>query len=45
MPDGTAQTQPVWCSLDGNDVLVDTTRQRRQSRIHTYRITCDAIDR
>ncbi len=32
MPDGTAQTQPVWCSLDGNDVLVNTTRQRRKGR-------------
>jgi PPOX class probable F420-dependent enzyme len=28
MPDGRAQTQPVWCSLDGNDVLVNTTGQR-----------------
>jgi SAM-dependent methyltransferase len=26
MPDGQAQTQPVWCSLDGNDVPVNTTR-------------------
>ena len=32
MPDGAAQTQPVWCSLDGNDVLVNTTRQRRKGR-------------
>jgi PPOX class probable F420-dependent enzyme len=32
MPDGSAQTQPVWCSLDGNDVLVNTTRQRRKAR-------------
>jgi PPOX class probable F420-dependent enzyme len=32
MPDGRAQTQPVWCSLDGNDVLVNTTRQRRKAR-------------
>jgi PPOX class probable F420-dependent enzyme len=32
MPDGLAQTQPVWCSVDGNDVLVNTTRQRRKGR-------------
>jgi Pyridoxamine 5'-phosphate oxidase len=32
MPDGSAQTQPVWCSLDGNDVLVNTTWQRRKGR-------------
>jgi PPOX class probable F420-dependent enzyme len=32
MPDGSAQTQPVWCSVDGNDVLVNTTRQRRKGR-------------
>ncbi|SRR6266487_604803 len=32
MPDGSAQTHPVWCSLDGNDVLVNTTRQRRKGR-------------
>jgi PPOX class probable F420-dependent enzyme len=32
MADDTAQTQPVWCSLDGNDVLVNTTRQRRKGR-------------
>jgi PPOX class probable F420-dependent enzyme len=32
MPDGGAQTQPVWCSLDGNDVLVNTTWQRRKAR-------------
>jgi PPOX class probable F420-dependent enzyme len=32
MPDGSAQTHPVWCSLDGNHVLVNTTRQRRKGR-------------
>jgi len=32
MPDGTAQTQPVWCTLCGNDVQVNTTRQRRKGR-------------
>lgn len=31
-PDGGAQTQPVWCSLEGNDVLVNTTRERRKGR-------------
>ncbi len=32
LPSGRAQTQPVWCALDGNDVLVSTTRQRRKGR-------------
>lgn len=32
LPGGAAQTQPVWCSLDDNDVLVNTTRQRRKGR-------------
>jgi len=32
MPDGRAQTHPVWCSLDGNDLLVNTTAQRRKGR-------------
>ncbi len=32
MPDGAAQTQPVWCEPDGNDVLVNTTRERRKGR-------------
>jgi PPOX class probable F420-dependent enzyme len=32
LPSGRAQTQPVWCLLDGNDVLVATTRQRRKAR-------------
>jgi PPOX class probable F420-dependent enzyme len=32
MPDGGAQTHPVWCSLDGNDLLVNTTAQRRKGR-------------
>jgi PPOX class probable F420-dependent enzyme len=32
MPDGSAQTQPVWCAVDGNDVLVNTTRERRKGR-------------
>jgi PPOX class probable F420-dependent enzyme len=32
MPDGAAQTHPVWCSLDGNHVLVNTTLQRRKGR-------------
>jgi PPOX class probable F420-dependent enzyme len=46
MPDGSAQTHPVWCSLDGNDVLVNTTRQRRKGRNLTAdpRATVLAVD-
>ncbi len=32
MPDGQAQTQPVWCEVDGGDILVNTTRERRKGR-------------
>jgi PPOX class probable F420-dependent enzyme len=32
LPDGQAQTQPVWCDVVGNDILVNTTRQRRKAR-------------
>jgi PPOX class probable F420-dependent enzyme len=32
MPDGRAQTQPVWCSVDDNDVLVNTVGERRKAR-------------
>jgi PPOX class probable F420-dependent enzyme len=32
MPDGSPQTTPVWCSLDGGDVLVNTMRGFRKER-------------
>jgi PPOX class probable F420-dependent enzyme len=46
LPGGGAQTQPVWCSLDGNDVLVNTTMQRREGRnlVADPRATVLAID-
>jgi PPOX class probable F420-dependent enzyme len=46
LPDGRAQTQPVWCSMDGNDVLVNTTRQRRKGHnlIADPRATLLAVD-
>jgi PPOX class probable F420-dependent enzyme len=30
MPDGQPQTTPVWCNLDGNDVLINTMKQFRK---------------
>jgi PPOX class probable F420-dependent enzyme len=30
LPDGSAQTQPVWFARDGNDLLVNTTLERRK---------------
>jgi PPOX class probable F420-dependent enzyme len=46
MPDRSAQTQPVWCSADGNDVLVNTTSQRQKGRNLTAdpRATVLALD-
>ena len=32
LPDGFAQVQPVWFEVDGNDLLVNTTRERRKGR-------------
>ncbi|HZD22962.1 MAG TPA: pyridoxamine 5'-phosphate oxidase family protein, partial [Acidimicrobiia bacterium] len=32
LPSGAAQTQPVWCEPDGNDILINTTRERRRGR-------------
>lgn len=32
LANGSAQTQPVWCAVEGNDVLVNTTRERRKGR-------------
>jgi PPOX class probable F420-dependent enzyme len=31
-PDGFPQTQPVWYAREGNDILVNTTLQRRKGR-------------
>jgi PPOX class probable F420-dependent enzyme len=32
LPDDRAQTQPVWFERDANDLLVNTTRERRKGR-------------
>ena len=32
MPDGGAQTQPVWCGRDGDVVVLSTTLERRKGR-------------
>jgi PPOX class probable F420-dependent enzyme len=32
MPDGQPQTTPVWCNLDGDDVLINTMRQFRKAK-------------
>jgi len=32
MPDGHPQTQPVWCDLEGDDVVVNTSRERQKGR-------------
>ena len=30
MPDGQPQTTPIWCNLDGDDVLINTMKQFRK---------------
>ena len=30
MPDGQPQTTPIWCNLDGDDVLINTMMQFRK---------------
>ena len=32
MPDGQPQTTPVWCNLDGNDVMINTMRSFRKCK-------------
>jgi len=32
MPDRQPQTTPVWCNLDGNDVLIDTMSSFRKTK-------------
>jgi PPOX class probable F420-dependent enzyme len=32
LPDNSAQTQPVWFARDGNDLLVNTSLERRKGR-------------
>ena len=32
MPDGQPQTTPIWCNLDGNDVLINTMKQFRKKK-------------
>ena len=32
MPDGQPQTTPIWCNLDGNDVLINTMKQFRKQK-------------
>ena len=33
LPNGAAQTQPVWFELEGNDVLANTTKSGRRAVI------------
>ena len=32
MPNGQPQTTPIWCNLDGNDVLINTMKQFRKQK-------------
>ena len=32
MPNGQPQTTPVWCNLDGNDVLINSMKQFRKQK-------------
>ena len=32
MPDGQPQTSPIWCNLDGDDVLINTMKQFRKQK-------------
>lgn len=32
MPDGQPQTTPVWCNLDGDDLLINTMTQFRKQK-------------
>jgi hypothetical protein len=32
MPNGQPQTTPIWCNLDGDDVLINTMKQFRKQK-------------
>ena len=32
MPDGRPQTTPIWCNLDGDDVMINTMKQFRKQK-------------
>ena len=32
MPNGRPQTTPIWCNLDGDDVLINTMKQFRKQK-------------
>lgn len=32
MPDGQPQTTPIWCNLDGDDILINTMKQFRKQK-------------
>ena len=32
MPDGQPQTTPIWCNLDGDDVLINTMKEFRKQK-------------
>lgn len=32
LPDGQPQTTPIWCNLDGDEILIDTMKQFRKYR-------------
>ena len=32
MPDGQPQTTPIWCNLEGDDVLINTMKQFRKQK-------------
>ena len=32
MPDGQPQATPIWCNLDGNDVLINTMKEFRKHK-------------
>lgn len=43
MSDGTPQVQPVWCSYDGNHILVNTEKGRQKYRNLSRRRTATVL--
>jgi PPOX class probable F420-dependent enzyme len=46
MPDGSVQVNPVWCNMDGGDILVNSAKGRQKDRNLRERpaVTVLAID-
>ena len=44
MPNGQPQTTPIWCNLDGDDVMINTMKQFRKHKQTVERVLINFYD-